>query len=214
MTKVPDKYLELNSVFQQVKQALSRLGIRHLDVEGILTGDSVSFLNLIRLIFFSPVRADLASSLQVQYGLSPALSDYKLTETVFRILRNDFATPPKLSIEQFLNGGSFTVKKIELLTDLANHVLKRSGCLGKPPRETPVPGQAVVVEEDRPVPHPMLTKDKSMDDLHASVVRLVTGVDQLETKLCRCIENLEARLQIVEGRLRIWDKLAPSFRGE
>lgn len=225
LPKIPDKYLQLNSAFQQLKCATGKLGIREIDVEGVLTGDSLSLLSLLKVIFFSPTRLRLQTVLSELYGLSPSLSDYKLAETIFRVCRFEFGMTLKLSVEQFLNGGNFTVKKIEFMTDLSNVVARRVGGLKnlKQNSASSSPKAKVVVEDSVKSPpkafvRPSSSPPKScpdtisqMKEIHESVSQLVQSVHQLEDRIGLSIEKIEARLQVVEGRLRIWDKLAPSL---
>lgn len=183
-------------------------------------------MNLLKVIFFSPARADLQMLLSEKYGLSPVLTEYKLAETMFRICRLEFGMALKLSVEQFLNGGNFTVKKIELITDLSNVIAKRVGGSLKPKRDSESSnrmGNVVVEDGMKSPPKPFARPASSspsnscpetiyqMNQIHESVSQLVQSVNQLEDRIGRSIENIEARLQVVEGRLRIWDKLAPSL---
>lgn len=223
-SKVPEKYFQLNAAFQQLRTVLGRLGIKHIDVEGLLTGDPISCIHVIQMIFFSPVRSLLANDFLVKYGLAQSNSDYKLVDTVFRIARTDFSLTPRLSVEQFLNGGSFTVRRLELLTEIAIAISKR--CTVKPDSQPdclehningsvlfePKAVRPVVVEEDgesvppKPVCIDGAKKDVTENFLHVTK-SLHSAVKELEEKVCSSIESLDARLCIVEGRLRILDKL-------
>lgn len=210
-SRIPEKYLHLNAVFQQLKLALSRVSIKQMDVEGILTGDSLAFISLIKLILFSPLRPQLASSLQTNHNLNSNLSDYKFTETLFRVCRKDFGVPVRLTIEQFLNGGNFTVKKIEFLTDLCNYVCANSFS----PKPLSPPKSFLVVEETaQPTVRPVSAEKKAdnvlVERIHQSVSQLVTSLKKLEDKVITSLEDLDARMSVMEGRLRIWEKLGPT----
>ena len=216
MQKVPEKYLQLNAVFQQLKSALSRHGIKQFDVEGILTGDTVAFLGLIRVILLPRI------NLQTKYTLSSDLSDYKFAETLFRICRKEFGIPVKLTIEQFLNCGNFTVKKIEFLIDLCNGLPDKSNNEAAATKTIPRTKSSILVveEETQPIiqptvlpPDPKLSKnDDRIDAVHACVCRMGKSLSLLEDKVLTTLETIEARMSILEGRLRIWDKLGPTTR--
>jgi hypothetical protein len=213
--RIPDKYLHLNAVFQQLKVALSRIGIKQMDVEGILTGDSTAFINLLRLILFSPLRPHLASDLEARHNLTPTLSQYKFTETLFRVCRKNFNVPVRLTIEQFLNGGNYTVKKIEFVTDLCNYVFSYSGTGTAVAKPLPAPKTMLVVEDTaqpavRPISAGPSPDTMLVEKIHKNVSQLVSSLKNLEEKVVGSLEDLEARMTVMEGRLRIWDKLGPT----
>lgn len=226
MKIVPEKYLQLNAAFQQLKTALHRIGVNQLDSEGLLTGDPMACMSVIRLIFFSPSRQTLTQHLVNQYGLSPASSDYKLIETTFRISRNEYACTPKISVEQFMNGGGFTVKKLEFLTNLTNLVADRLGAVCDSRftgvcKERTLYSQPVVVEEEAcsaPVPVAFSgatcrdSKDSNqITKLFSSVYTLVDSIKSLDSRLASSFESLDARLCIVETRLRMTENLTPKI---
>ena len=74
----------------------------------------------------------------------------------------------------------------------------------------------VVEEEDCIPPQPInceertVNKDDRMVSLLHATRSLHTAVKDLEEKFCSSLESLDARLCIVEGRLRILDKLQPA----
>lgn len=226
--RVPEKYLQLNAAFQQLRTVLGRLGIKHLEVEGLLTGDPITCIHVIQIIFFSPLRKHLAFEYLAKYGLSQSNSDFKLVDTVFRICRAELGISTRLSVEQFLNGGNFTVKRLELLTEIAIAIgkrckctLKQEDCNSTHSENSQISRPVVVEEEDCIPPQPInceerttVNKDDRMDSLLHATRSLHTTVRDLEEKFCCSLESLDARLCIVEGRLRILDKLqpAPIFR--
>jgi len=226
-SRVPEKYLQLNAAFQQLRTVLGRIGVKHLEIEGLLTGDPVACIHVLQSIFFSPLRANLANEFLSKYGLAQSNSDYKLVDTVFRIARTEFGITTRLSVEQFLNGGSFTVKRLELLTEIAISVGRRLNAVPAPAMDQgekiqyvyqPEPKiRPVVVEEEESVsPQPVCIHHDPNGFtgnvekfLHAAKC-LHSAVKELEDKVCFNLESLDARLCIVEGRLRILDKLQPA----
>ena len=229
--KVPDKYLELNAAFQKLKCTLHPMGVKVTDVEGVLTGNSEACVGILHQLFFAPKRTDLATHLLTTYGLAPTNSEFKLVSAVFRIARAEFGLLVKLSVEQFLNGGSFTLKKIEFLTDVAAAVSRRVGLgdkraistnesksrtLLQADRRWSMP--AVVGEEEKPETAPRPTSASHDDDteekLHRAIDVVMDGVEsvqhvvgELAERIAANTESLEARLAIIEGRLRIWEKV-------
>jgi hypothetical protein len=154
--------------------------------------------------------------LEDRCGVRADLSDYKFTEAVFRTCKKDFGIPVRLTVEQFLNTGNFTLKKIEFVTDVCNFVLKRFANSSTDPlkKESPPKSFLVVEEPNEPeVPRAVVAQTKSndqqvLDKIHDKVYRLVESLHDLECTFVTKLEDLEARMSIMEGRLRIWDQLS------
>lgn len=205
---VPEKYLQLSAAFQVLKSALGSVGIKQLDVEGILTGDTMAFISILRHLPLPPAQT--------------VNSDYKLVSGVFKFARSDLSLSPKLSVEQFLLSGSFTLRKMEFVTDLVQQLKQRNLIDRKYPFPTnvarestpPLPSRlspSIVVEDEPdqcPSPVKSLPIEPLIEKLLHSVHALSDSVAALESRLDSQFENVEAKIALLEGRLRIIDKLS------
>jgi hypothetical protein len=181
---------------------------------------------VIQLIFFSPARQALSQHLLQEYGLSSGCSDYKLVETTFRIARNEFACTPKLSVEHFLHSSGFTVKKLEFLASLSNGVADRVSMYEQPKAKSkknqiraPQYTEPDLIEEEAaqaPVPLAFAAAtgcNESFDVSQAnrivtSVNSLHASVKRLDERLAVAFESLDARVSIIEARMRMSEKLS------
>jgi hypothetical protein len=215
--RIPDKYLQLNASFQRLKGSLSSIGLKTFDVEGILTGDPMSFISLLQQLLFSPSRSEVFQPIVSRHGISPSMSDHRLVSSIFRMARSELGMCPSLSVEQFLLPESFTIKKIELVTELIT-LLKKS-CSLSPPDMThrqSCPKTLVVEDEDercgppRPIPEVSTSVDALIEKLYEAVQQMAGSISELDCRIKSEFECIDARLSLLEGRLRLLDKLSVS----
>jgi len=229
----PDKYLALHASFQIMKSELSKIGITHVDVPGVFSGSTVSFVGILQEIFLSRRNRSIQELCITKYRLSVGMTDLRFIETVFRISRCEFGLTSKLTADQFLHNGGFTMKKIEFLTSIARAVGagQESQQLAKyesrrPPSRTcnaPVMKTtcggitcSVMSEESgiRTCPEPHVTLDGLLTEKILNLIAQVSEkVSMIDLKISDQIETISARMTLVEGRLRLFDKLGSSGVG-
>jgi hypothetical protein len=121
MSRVPEKFLVLHARYSAMKSDLAKLDVTDIDTAGVLSGEGSSCVSILRDIFLSRLPPTLLGS----FHISPALSDAKLAESIYRFIRAELHVNPKLTVEQFLQNGAFTQRKIELVSEIARAVGKR-----------------------------------------------------------------------------------------
>jgi hypothetical protein len=214
---VPDKYLALHASFQVMKSELARIGISQIDVPGILSGTSVAYIGILQEIFFSNKYLKyLSINGDRGYRLSPGMTDLRFLETVFRISRAELGVSSKLQVEQFMSNGSFITKKIEFLTCLAR-AISRAPSVAAPTLSSTTQCQSSCIVEDTgryetPIPHPQPpTASCQPDPVIHKILNLISEISktigQIDIKISNQIEALSARTTLIEGRLRIYEKV-------
>ncbi|CAM9161256.1 unnamed protein product, partial [Lampetra planeri] len=102
----------------------------HVDYGGLYKGDPSAFLPILSFTFttFSPPFAEqlVAAGFELT-----GKTDLRFTDTVYKVLRDIFHYKPILSKQQFLQCG-FSQRKISLVCDMINLVVKRHHQLRKP----------------------------------------------------------------------------------
>ncbi|XP_062334276.1 centrosomal protein of 44 kDa [Osmerus eperlanus] len=96
---------------------------RDVDYNGLAKGDASSCLPIVSYVFtsFSPLLVEQLVGLGVELT---GKSDLRFTETVYKVLRDQFHYKPSLTKQQFLAFG-FSERKVCLLCDIISLVLQR-----------------------------------------------------------------------------------------
>lgn len=200
--KVPEKYLRLNASFRTMKSELVKLGISELDVEGCLSGACVSFVSVLRAIFFDPNRPIRT------LGVSPSASEVKFVEAVFRLSRAEWGCVAPLSADQFMQHGNFACKKMEFVTLLAKAVISRY------PREESIPAICEDLPPKKvPSPHPqdqLALLRSIVKEVADSISELTHQLGEVGDSMSIRFETLEARLSVMESKVGLVSALANS----
>ncbi|KAM6941684.1 centrosomal protein of 44 kDa isoform 4-T4 [Lycodopsis pacificus] len=122
----------------------------YVDYNGLSKGDPSAFLPIVSftLTSFSP---PFAKQL-IEAGLElTGKTDLRFTDTLYKVLRDIFHYKPILTKQQFLQCG-FSQRKISVICDIINLVLKKHNQLKKPRVRCPASHK-----DDRGEAHPTLT---------------------------------------------------------
>ena len=204
---VSDKYLAIHASFQVLKKELSNLQITCIDIPGILSGSPMSFIHVCQEIFLSPGRPELRETCINTYRLSPAMTDYRFSDTILRIARTELGINPRLSTEQFLNNGNFVLRRIELLTDIAKAVYKREGIhRSEKVSSLPRPGSSSGGCPD--LSHTVPSDQATIACILDLIREISSKVISLDTKVTEKFEQIEARISLLETRFRVLSSIS------
>ncbi|XP_068582750.1 centrosomal protein of 44 kDa isoform X3 [Cebidichthys violaceus] len=163
----------------------------YVDYNGLSKGDPSAFLPIVSftLTSFSP---PFAKQL-MEAGLElTGKTDLRFTDTLYKVLRDIFHYKPILTKQQFLQCG-FSQRKISVICDIINLVLKKHNQLKKPRVRCPASHK-----DDRGEAHPTLTDADTSSEVEGRL-------SALEAQLGSLLSGM-VRLNILEKLLEKLDK--------